>query len=54
MSNRYIDKGYKNKEDYLIKTSLDYNVDKEVVETLSEVLRENEDFDGLLNSLEEY
>lgn len=52
--NIYQQNGYKNREEYLQSLSEEYEVDIEVVLTLSLVLGESEDFDGLVTSLEDF
>lgn len=51
MENIYQEKGYKNREDYLITLAEDYGVSYTTVKLLSEILGPSEDFDGLINSL---
>jgi len=52
MSN-YIGNGYKDRADYLKCLSDDYGIDLETVLCLAEVLGENEDFDGLICTLDD-
>lgn len=47
----YQDNGFKNRKEYLESLALDY--DPEYVFTVAEILGEEEDFDGLLEILEE-
>lgn len=49
----YVKHGYKNREDYLDNLALEYGVSKLVVYNLAEMLGPNEDFDGLVNALED-
>ena len=51
--NIYQKEGYKNREDYLECLAADYCVPLDVVYALASVLGENEDFDGLISSLED-
>lgn len=51
--NIYQENGYANRDDYLTCLSEDYDVSIEDVYSLAEILGENEDFDGLLSSLED-
>ena len=51
--NIYQKKGYKNRKDYLKCLAADYCVPLDFVYTLASVLGENEDFDGLIFSLED-
>ena len=50
----YINNGYKNRTEYLESLADDFNVDSSIVEALSDMLGENEDFDGLISELEDY
>ena len=52
--NVYIRNGYKSREGYLICLADDYDVDKETVFMLADMLGASEDFDGLINALEDY
>jgi len=49
----YTENGYKNRKDYLRCMSEDYDIPLEVVYSLSSMLGPNEDFDGLVNTLED-
>ena len=51
--NIYQENGYADRDDYLTCLSEDYDVSIEDVYSLAEILGENEDFDGLLSSLED-
>ena len=51
--NIYKEHGYENREDYLRSLSDDHGVDFNTVLAMSEVLGENEDFDGLVTELED-
>tara|TARA_B110000503_G_scaffold142388_1_gene239008 strand:+ start:256 stop:420 length:165 start_codon:yes stop_codon:yes gene_type:complete len=52
MSDAYIGNGYKDREDYLESLCEDYPA--ELVYGFSDLLGEDEDFDGLISSLEDY
>lgn len=54
MSNVYIEEGYKNRRDYLKTLSEELDVPFEVVMSISGMLGPEEDFDGLISSLEDY
>ena len=49
----YTDHGYKNRKDYLNNLSDEYEVDIETVYMMADVLGEDEDFDGLVTSLQD-
>ena len=49
----YIENGYKNRDDYLKNMSADYGIPLPTVLDLADLLGENEDFDGLVTSLED-
>jgi len=49
----YQQNGYENRKDYLECMSVDYGVPLEVVYSLSDLLGESEDFDGLIVALED-
>lgn len=49
----YQENGYKNRKDYLQCLSEDYGVPLETVLSLAEMLGQNEDFDGLVQALED-
>ena len=51
--NVYQKNGYENRKDYLKCMSEDYGVPLEVVYSLASVLGPTEDFDGLINALED-
>lgn len=51
--NKYEEKGFKTREDYLNDLSNYYGVDYGTVVELASVLGKGEDFDGLINSLED-
>jgi hypothetical protein len=50
---RYINQGYKNRDDYLKNLADDYGIDSMVVNELAGILGESEDFDGLVSELED-
>ncbi len=52
-TNKYAEYGCANRKEYLDSLADEYGVDKENVYALAEILGENEDFDGLVTSLEE-
>lgn len=54
MSNIYAENGYKNRQDYLESLAEEYDIPLEIVLCLAEVLGPSEDFDGLVNALEDY
>ena len=49
----YTDNGYNSRKHYLQCMSEDYNVPLEIVYSLASVLGSSEDFDGLINALED-
>jgi len=51
--NVYQENGYDNRKDYLRCMSEDYGIPLNVVYSLSSILGPNEDFDGLVNALED-
>ena len=52
-SNVYKRNGYNSREDYLDSLAEEYGVAKMAVISLAEMLGPNEDFDGLVNALED-
>ena len=52
MENVYEQNGYKNRFDYLKSLSEEYGIEVSTVFAIASVLGENEDFDGLVSSLE--
>lgn len=54
MSNVYVDNGYASRQEYLHSLAEDYGVPTSIVYALATTLGENEDFDGLVTSLEDY
>jgi hypothetical protein len=51
--NVYTSCGYKDRDDYLTSMSVDFNIDEDIVKTLADTLGSNEDFDGLVSTLED-
>lgn len=51
--NIYQQNGYADRDDYLTCLSEDYGVPLETVQSLADMLGENEDFDGLVSALED-
>ena len=49
----YTENGYENRKDYLKCLSEDYGVPLDVIYSLASMLGSNEDFDGLVNALED-
>jgi hypothetical protein len=52
--NDYIDRGHENRHAYLVSLADDTGVDLDIVRALADMLGANEDFDGLVTSLEDY
>lgn len=52
--NIYQENGYKDRREYLQSMSEEFDVPIEAVMCLAEILGEDEDFDGLVSSLEDY
>jgi hypothetical protein len=52
--NVYQQNGYDNREHYLECLAEDFEVPSHVVYMIADLLGENEDFDGLVTSLEDY
>lgn len=50
----YNEQGYENRETYLKAVSEEFNIEPFIIEALSDVLGEEEDFDGLICALEDY
>ena len=53
-TNIYTDNGYKNRNDYLEELACNNGIDRETVDMIADVLGPNEDFDGLVSSIEDY
>ena len=51
--NLYVENGFESRNDYLIFLSEEYGVGLETVHALADLLGESEDFDGLINALED-
>jgi hypothetical protein len=51
---KYNERGYETRWDYLESLAEEYETDIETVWSLAEVLGESEDFDGLPSSLEDF
>lgn len=49
----YIELGYNDRQDYLDYLADDHGVDIQTVLALAELLGEDEDFDGLVNAIED-
>ena len=54
MKNIYIRNGYKNRSDYFNNLSERFNIDINSVWALSDMLGSDEDFDGLVSSLDDF
>lgn len=56
MSNNdiYTENGYLDREQYLECLSEEFGIDKQIVDTLADILGPSEDFDGLVIALEDY
>lgn len=53
MSDIYTKKGYKDRYDYLDSLAEEYGFSKMVIYSLADLLGPSEDFDGLINALED-
>lgn len=53
-SARYKADGYKDREDYLTSLAKDFGVGMSAVSMIAEMLGPSEDFDGLVNALEDF
>ena len=51
--NVYQENGFKNRKEYLQELACEHGVDVQTVYALASVFGPNEDFDGLINSLED-
>lgn len=49
----YIENGYTSRADYLSCLAEDYGIDLQMVQALADLFGPNEDFDGLVSSLED-
>jgi hypothetical protein len=54
MDNVYQEHGYKDRNEYLVSLSEEYSMPQQNILFLAEMLGENDDFDGLINALEDY
>lgn len=54
MENVYERNGYENRKEYLENLASNYGVEKAVVFEMASILGENEDFDGLVTSIDDY
>jgi len=54
MENIYTENGYKNRKDYLNNLADNYGISIEEIKLISDMLGPDEDFDGLITSLEDY
>lgn len=52
--NDYTDHGHENRHAYLVSLADDTGVDLDIVMALADLLGADEDFDGLVTSLEDY
>ncbi len=50
----YVENGFKDRKDYLNSLAEDFEIDKNTVYMMADLLGESEDFDGLITSLEDY
>lgn len=50
----YTDNGFANRNEYLNDLAFEYDIDSSTVFLLADILGDNEDFDGLITSLEDY
>jgi len=50
----YAENGYKSRRDYLESLADQYEISLDEIETISSMLGPDEDFDGLVTSLEDY
>lgn len=49
----YSERGYENREDYLANLAREYDLDVATVLSAADILGSNEDFDGLITTLED-
>jgi hypothetical protein len=49
----YASNGYKDREDYLNSLADDRGIDRMTVDVIADMLGESEDFDGLINALDD-
>lgn len=50
---KYTKKGFANREEYLASLAIQFGISLVIVESLAEVLGEEDDFDGLITMLED-
>jgi hypothetical protein len=50
----YEEKGHKSRKDYLLSIADDFGLEPSTVFEIASILGSNEDFDGLISSLEDY
>ena len=50
----YAKNGYENREDYLNGLADDRGIDRLAVDMIADILGESEDFDGLINALDDF
>ena len=53
MSNIYVDNGYENRVDYLNSLAEEYGLSRNFVYSMAQMLGPSEDFDELINALED-
>ena len=53
MNDIYQERGYKDREDYLVSLAEEYGIGTEIIKSVADVLGEDEDFDGLIATLYE-
>jgi hypothetical protein len=53
LNEAYASNGYKDRADYLDTLADDRGIDRMTVDVLADVLGESEDFDGLINALDD-
>jgi hypothetical protein len=54
METVYEQNGYENRKEYLNSLADEYGFDRETVYMMADMLGKNEDFDGLITTLEDY
>ena len=52
--NVYVRNGYENRDDYLDSLADNFGMNEYIVHEMADILGENEDFDGLINELEDF
>jgi hypothetical protein len=53
MTDAYKENGYKDRKDYLIQLAANMGISEDIVLSIADMLGPNEDFDGLVNILED-